>query len=62
MYIGSTVVIPQLPRREYLLTTYGLNGEPWTPDANGNPIPTDRGKADSTVRTEFQQAMATAGG
>ena len=35
--------------QEYLLKTYGLKDQHWTPDANGNPILTDRGKADSLV-------------
>lgn len=35
--------------QEYLLRTYGLKDQHWTPDANGNPILTERGKADSTV-------------
>ncbi|MBO0883277.1 MAG: hypothetical protein J2P17_23660, partial [Mycobacterium sp.] len=38
-----------LGTQEYLLKTYGLKGEHWTPDANGNPIFTDRGKSDATV-------------
>jgi len=38
-----------LGTQEYLLKTYGLKGEHWTPDDNGNPILTDRGKADATV-------------
>jgi putative aldouronate transport system substrate-binding protein len=38
-----------LGSQEYLLKTYGLKGQHWTPDANGNPILTDRGKADATV-------------
>ena len=35
--------------QEYLLRNYGLEDQHWTPDANGNPVLTDRGKADSTV-------------
>jgi putative aldouronate transport system substrate-binding protein len=35
--------------QEYLLKTYGIKDQHWTPDANGNPILTDRGKADATV-------------
>ena len=38
-----------LGSQEYLLKTYGLKDQHWTPDANGNPILTDRGKADATV-------------
>jgi putative aldouronate transport system substrate-binding protein len=38
-----------LGTQEYLLKTYGLKSEHWTPDDNGNPILTDRGKADATV-------------
>jgi putative aldouronate transport system substrate-binding protein len=38
-----------LGSQEYLLKTYGLKDTHWTPDANGNPILTDRGKADATV-------------
>lgn len=38
-----------LGTQEYLLKTYGIKGEHWTPDENGNPILTDRGKADATV-------------
>ena len=38
-----------LGSQEYLLKAYGLKDEHWTPDANGNPILTDKGKADSTV-------------
>jgi putative aldouronate transport system substrate-binding protein len=34
---------------EYLLKTYGLKDVHWTPDDKGNPILTDRGKADATV-------------
>ena len=39
----------QLGTQEYLLKTYGLKGEQWNPDDNGNPILTDRGKVDATV-------------
>jgi putative aldouronate transport system substrate-binding protein len=38
-----------LGTQEYLLKTYGLKDVHWTPDDNGNPILTDRGKADATV-------------
>jgi putative aldouronate transport system substrate-binding protein len=38
-----------LGTQEYLLKTYGLKGTHWNPDDNGNPILTDRGKAESTV-------------
>jgi putative aldouronate transport system substrate-binding protein len=38
-----------LGSQEYLLKTYGLKDQHWTPDANNNPILTDRGKADATV-------------
>jgi len=39
----------QLGTQEYLLKTYGIKGTHWTPDDNGNPILTDRGKVDATV-------------
>src|SRR6266508_1775786 len=35
--------------QEYLLMNYGLKDVHWTPDAKGNPILNDRGKADATV-------------
>jgi putative aldouronate transport system substrate-binding protein len=35
--------------QEYLLMTYGLKDVHWTPDAKGNPILNDRGKADALV-------------
>ncbi|HEY3057730.1 MAG TPA: hypothetical protein VGL99_02020 [Chloroflexota bacterium] len=35
--------------QEYLLMNYGLKDTHWTPDAKGNPILNDRGKADATV-------------
>jgi putative aldouronate transport system substrate-binding protein len=38
-----------LGTQEYLLKTYGIKGTHWNPDDNGNPILTDRGKADATV-------------
>jgi len=38
-----------LGSQEYLLKAYGIKDQQWTPDANGNPILTDRGKAESTV-------------
>jgi putative aldouronate transport system substrate-binding protein len=38
-----------LGSQEYLLKAYGLKDQHWTPDANGNPILTDRGKAEATV-------------
>ena len=38
-----------LGSQEYLLKTYGIKDQHWTPDANGNPILNDRGKAESTV-------------
>jgi putative aldouronate transport system substrate-binding protein len=38
-----------LGSQEYLLKTYGIKDQHWTPDANGNPILNDRGKADATV-------------
>jgi putative aldouronate transport system substrate-binding protein len=34
---------------EYLLMNYGLKDVHWTPDANGNPILNDKGKADALV-------------
>jgi putative aldouronate transport system substrate-binding protein len=38
-----------LGTQEYLLKTYGLKNVQWTPDDNGNPILTDRGRVDATV-------------
>jgi len=38
-----------LGTQEYLLKTYGQKGVHWNPDDNGNPILTDKGKAESTV-------------
>jgi len=38
-----------LGSQEYLLMNYGLKDVHWTPDAKGNPIQNDRGKADATV-------------
>ena len=42
-----------LGTQEYLLMTYGLKDVHWTPDANGNPILNDRGKAESTVPFQY---------
>jgi putative aldouronate transport system substrate-binding protein len=42
-----------LGTQEYLLKTYGLKDVHWTPDDNGNPILTDRGKADATVPFQY---------
>jgi putative aldouronate transport system substrate-binding protein len=38
-----------LGTQEYLLKTYGVKGTHWNPDDSGNPVLTDRGKADATV-------------
>jgi putative aldouronate transport system substrate-binding protein len=42
-----------LGTQEYLLMRYGLKDVHWTPDSNGNPVLTDRGKAESTIPFSF---------